>query len=317
MSDETAKQLTDKQRAFKRYKELTAETGKPFFPHGVYHDLIAAIGVMGIIILLSTVWFAQANCDSWFNVNCDRASTPLEQEHFTPDKPGTVVKTDDGKVDETAKGPLLGPLYETKADPATTSYHPRPEWYFFFLFELLRIFTEPNLVVMGTIGLATIWLILLIAWPFLDRRTERRPSRRPMAMAAMCVTAASLLALNWAGSQAGREEESVVSEAQAAMPGYALIFEDPRGQACFSCHNIAGKGNAGPGPNLSEISAKNYGLEYQFEHLKKPTSRIPGSTMPAQSPTFTDKELLEMAAFLETLGAEDRAEQAQYTKPKL
>ena len=32
-------------------------------------------------------------------------------------------------------GAELGP----KADPTTTTYVPRPEWYFFFLFELLRV----------------------------------------------------------------------------------------------------------------------------------------------------------------------------------
>ena len=32
-------------------------------------------------------------------------------------------------------GAELGP----KADPTTTTYVPRPEWYFFFLFEVLRI----------------------------------------------------------------------------------------------------------------------------------------------------------------------------------
>lgn len=312
-----AKPTPDKQLAYERYEELKHKYGKPFFPYGVWHDLIAAAGVMAIILLLSTVWFAQANCDSWFDVSCNKVSTPLEQEQFTPNKPGSVKLDDKGMPSSDVDAPLLGPLYEEKADPATTSYHPRPEWYFFFLFELLRIFTQPNLVVMGTIGLPTIWLILLIAWPFLDRRTERRPSRRPLAMTAMVVTAVALLSLNWAGSQAGKEEESTVSAAQQELPGYALIFEDSRGQTCFSCHNIAGKGAPGPGPDLSEVGKKNLGLKYQFEHLSDPKKTVPGSTMPPQSPTFSDEELLQMAAFLETLGAEDRAKDPQIQNPKL
>ncbi|MBJ7458129.1 MAG: hypothetical protein JHD02_02965, partial [Thermoleophilaceae bacterium] len=32
---------------------------------------------------------------------------------------------------------ILGAELGPKADPTTTSYVPRPEWYFFFLFELL------------------------------------------------------------------------------------------------------------------------------------------------------------------------------------
>ena len=48
-------------------------------------------------------------------------------------------------------------------------YDPRPEWYFFFLFELLRIFKTPELLLFATVIIPTLWMILLIAWPFLDR----------------------------------------------------------------------------------------------------------------------------------------------------
>ena len=34
---------------------------------------------------------------------------------------------------------ILGAELGPKADPTTTTYTPRPEWYFFFLFELLRV----------------------------------------------------------------------------------------------------------------------------------------------------------------------------------
>ncbi len=51
---------------------------------------------------------------------------------------------------------------------------PRPDWYFYFLFYLLRIFKWPESVFLGTVGVPTIALILLIGLPFLDRRRERR-----------------------------------------------------------------------------------------------------------------------------------------------
>ena len=60
-------------------------------------------------------------------------------------------------------GAELGP----KADPTTTTYNPRPEWYFFFLFELLRVVKPPLLVFMATIGIPTICLVLLIGLPFI------------------------------------------------------------------------------------------------------------------------------------------------------
>ena len=73
-------------------------------------------------------------------------------------------------------GAELGP----KADPTTTTYTPRPEWYFFFLFELLRVVKPPELVFLATIGIPTVWLVLLLLLPFYDRNPERNPLRRPM-----------------------------------------------------------------------------------------------------------------------------------------
>ncbi len=75
-------------------------------------------------------------------------------------------------------GAELGP----KADPTTTTYVPRPEWYFFFLFELLRVIKPASLVPLATIGVPTILMILLLIVPFIDRGPERRPERRPIAM---------------------------------------------------------------------------------------------------------------------------------------
>src|SRR3954470_20661521 len=74
-------------------------------------------------------------------------------------------------------GAELGP----KADPTTTTYVPRPEGYFFFLFELLRGIKPAVLVPVATIGVPTICMTLLFALPFIDRGPERRPERRPIA----------------------------------------------------------------------------------------------------------------------------------------
>ena len=83
----------------------------------------------------------------------------------------------------TGQNGLLGPLYELKANPAVQPTEPRPEWYFLFLFELLRIFKTPAELILATIIIPTIWMVLLIAWPFLDRGRDRRLSRRPWGVA--------------------------------------------------------------------------------------------------------------------------------------
>ena len=86
-------------------------------------------------------------------------------------------------------GAELGP----KADPTTTTYVPRPDWYFFFLFEVLRVMRNvPKFTPMATIGVPTICMILLFLLPFYDRSPERRIERRPIALAAAVTTIAAM-----------------------------------------------------------------------------------------------------------------------------
>ena len=66
-----------------------------------------------------------------------------------------------------------GKLYDEPADPGTINFVPRPDWYFYFLFYLLRIFKWPESVILGTVGIPTILLVILLALPFMDLRRER------------------------------------------------------------------------------------------------------------------------------------------------
>jgi len=72
---------------------------------------------------------------------------------------------------------ILGAEQGPKADPTTTTYVPRPEWYFFFLFEVLRVIKPPELVPIATIIIPTICMVLLLCLPFYDQGPERRPER--------------------------------------------------------------------------------------------------------------------------------------------
>ena len=84
---------------------------------------------------------------------------------------------------------ILGALTRPRqADPGTRTFVPRPDWYFYFLFYLLRIFKWPDTVILATVGIPTICLILLLALPFIDRSTERRLSRRPVVVVAAALT---------------------------------------------------------------------------------------------------------------------------------
>ena len=98
---------------------------------------------------------------------------------------------------------VLGAELGPKADPTTTTYVPRPEWYFFFLFELLRVIKPPELVPLATIGVPTICMILLFLLPFIDRGPERRPERRPIATIAGIFVIVAMGYLTYLGAAAG------------------------------------------------------------------------------------------------------------------
>ena len=142
-------------------------------------------------------------------------------------------------------GAELGP----KADPTTTTYVPRPEWYFFFLFELLRVVKPAVLTPLATIGIPTICMILLFLLPFIDRSPERRPERRPIAMAAGILTIFAMGYLTYLGAAAGSPNEIDMEVPPALEQGKLVAAQS----GCLACHKIGENGNDGPGPELTEI----------------------------------------------------------------
>ncbi len=89
---------------------------------------------------------------------------------------------------------LIGAPLEEPADPADTTYTPRPEWYFLFLFQLLKYFPG-QLEVVGVFVIPTILIILLFALPFLDRKRERHFSKRPIIVGATAFLSVGVLFL--------------------------------------------------------------------------------------------------------------------------
>src|ERR671929_1871790 len=174
--------LEERRAAFQRYKQDVKERGKPFYPYAMFHDTVMSLVVVSVIAALAVIW-------KWTI-------------------PGNHEGTEPG---------LLGPLYTDKADPGTTNFVPRPDWYFYFLFYLLRIFKWPDSVILGTVGIPTIALILLLAMPFIDLRRERRILRRPVALVAAVLTALSMGVLTYKGATA---KEALGSELLGQVPGW-------------------------------------------------------------------------------------------------
>ncbi|HKP90658.1 MAG TPA: c-type cytochrome [Thermoleophilaceae bacterium] len=145
-------------------------------------------------------------------------------------------------------GSELGP----KADPTSTTYTPRPEWYFFFLFELLRVVKPPALVFIATVGIPTICMVLLFLLPFYDRSPERNPLRRPIATLAGITTIAAMAYLTIEGALAGSPTEIQMPVAASLEPGRDVAASS----GCLGCHKIGENGNSGPGPQLTKIGAR-------------------------------------------------------------
>jgi quinol---cytochrome c reductase cytochrome c subunit, bacillus type len=158
---------------------------------------------------------------------------------------------------------VLGAELGSKANPTTTTYVPRPEWYFFFLFELLRVIKPSSLVGLATIGVPTLGMILLFLLPFYDRRPERRPERRPIATLTGIFVIGAMALLTYQGANAGSPTAIELKTPNAVQQaGGKTLAEYEAGKAvvaqtgCLACHKLGDNGNDGPGPNLTHIAAR-------------------------------------------------------------
>jgi menaquinol-cytochrome c reductase cytochrome b/c subunit len=164
---------------------------------------------------------------------------------------------------------VLGAELGPKADPTTTTYTPRPEWYFFFLFELLRVIKPPLLVVLATVGIPTVCLVLLLLLPFIDRGPERHPLRRPIATTAGIATIAAMAYLTVLGALAGSPTEIDL----ATEPQFEEGQHVTASSGCLGCHKIGDNGNT-LGPNLTQIGDR-LGKDAIARTLENPTAPMP------------------------------------------
>jgi menaquinol-cytochrome c reductase cytochrome b/c subunit len=202
---------------------------------------------------------------------------------------------------------VLGAELGPKADPTTTTYTPRPEWYFFFLFEVLRVVKPPQFTALASIGIPTICMILLLLLPFYDRGPERRPERRPVATISGIFIIGAMGYLTYLGASAGAPTQiSMPTPAAIIAQGPQVTEQYERGKqvvaqsGCLACHKIGENGNDGPGPHLTEIAARlpQQGIE---RTLINPTAPMPSfASLRDNDP----QKFRDMVAFLGTLKGE-------------
>jgi hypothetical protein len=268
--------VVERQRVYRQYKADVKERGKKFFPYAMLHDTIMSLVVVIVIIALAAIW-------KWT-------------------VPGTHEGTESG---------WLGKLYDEPADPGTISFIPRPDWYFYFLFYLLRIFKWPESVILGTIGVPTLCALLLLALPFMDIRAERRPLHRPVAMVAAVLVILSMGVLTWKGATVVETLGSVevanvptwakeqgFEGNKAAIAGATLFAES----GCLNCHTYLGSGSSNLGaPDLSAIGTNGKTAEQFAKYVANP-AEFGNNVMPpygqAAGGAFTAAQLAEVGEFL-------------------
>lgn len=129
---------------------------------------------------------------------------------------------------------------ERIADPSDTGYTPMPDWYFLFLYQLLKYeFAAGPYTVVGAMVIPGIAFGALLLAPFIDRGPERRPSKRPLATGFMLLAIAAITFLTWQGVdahdwEAAKEYGKITADVEIdkASDGYKIAGE----QTCLTCH---------------------------------------------------------------------------------
>lgn len=216
----------------------------------------------------------------------------------------------------------LGPI----ANPADTHFLPRPEWYYLPMFEWLKFWEGPS-VVLGAVVVPGLLATAFFLLPLIDRRLERRPWRRPIPALAVAVVVMGMIYL---GARSRIEDErgmigaqlalqEVEEKAYSAAPFHPLIDSaegmetlavsndppDPKvaaGRAiftqrgCVGCHGARGTGTA-IAPSLAGVTGK-FDRGHLIALFHDPTPRMRAAGMPV-----VDGAPAEMDALLAYLGA--------------
>ena len=215
----------------------------------------------------------------------------------------------------------LGP----RANPADTQYLPRPEWYYLPVFQWLKYWSGSAAVV-GILVIPTIIAALFIGLPFIDRRLERRPWKRPLAVG---IFATVFIALVWLGALSYRDDHrdpGVAAQiakqreeteqfmrapfepetAGSSLAAANVALADPlaakgktifKAQSCNACHGEGGVGTPA-GPKLIGVGAK-MPPDKLAAVLKQPTEKMTAGGM--QPMKLKEEEMNALIAYLSSI----------------
>jgi ubiquinol-cytochrome c reductase cytochrome b subunit len=199
---------------------------------------------------------------------------------------------------------------EAQADPSQP-YEARPEWYFMFLFQLLRYFEGPYEVI-GTFGLPTAFFLILFFWPFLDRNPHRSPRLRPFSMGLLGLGTAALVGLTiYAINTDVRMREPTLAAAStpSAPPAGPIQRADVAtiyNSQCLACHGVDGSGQqirAGMPtiPDFTSFAWQMSQTDVDIAHRIKDGNE---PLMPAYRDKLSDQQILALTVYVRAFTAQ-------------
>ena len=134
---------------------------------------------------------------------------------------------------------FIGVHPEAKADPSDTSYIPRPEWYFLFLFEFLK-FVPGKIEWVGTTLIPALAVLALFALPFLDKNHLRHWKNRLTGISIMGVVVLGMVGLTVRSviTTPDQVEGSAANTIQEQM----VLGQEIYSIYCVECHGPDGEG---------------------------------------------------------------------------
>src|SRR5690625_1780386 len=150
---------------------------------------------------------------------------------------------------------------EGVADPTTIGYVPLPDWYFLFLYELLKYpFASGPYILFGILVIPGLAFGALFLAPFLDSGPGRRPPKRPIAVAMMILGLACVVWLTYESAASVDWEARVEANKTIHPVTFTIDQDDPAYElyknSCAGCHGDALQGASGPTLIGTEYSAE-------------------------------------------------------------